>query len=95
MTPAAPDLHSEQGRADYRRELRRVGLPIRWGGLALIVIAALWVVAVRDGRVGLGQDSLVIAYGILALGWAMVIAAVFMRTRHHRQRMSELDGGRM
>ena len=35
-----PDLNTEEGRAAYRRELRRVAWPIRWGGLGLIVLAA-------------------------------------------------------
>lgn len=84
-----PDLDTEDGRAAYRAELRRVAWPIRWGGLALIVLAALWVMLDRDGASGL---PLTIAYGMLAAGWAMVVAAVFLRTRHHRRRMAEIDG---
>ena len=61
-----PDLNTEEGRAAYRRELRRVAWPIRWGGLGLIVLGAL-----------------------LAVGWAMVLAAIFMRTQHHKRRLRE------
>lgn len=88
----APDLDTEDGRAAYRVELRRVALPIRWGGLALIVVAALIVTAVSQGWTGLPQSAVVVGYGLLATGWAMVIAAVFLRTRHHRRRMAEIDG---
>ena len=84
------DLETEAGRAAYRKELRLVAWPVRWGGLALIVIAAAWTLLARSTA----GDSLIVAYGMLALGWAMVIAAVFLRTRHHRARMAEIDGGR-
>ena len=40
-----PDLNTEEGRAAYRRELRRVAWPIRWGGLGLIVLAAAVILA--------------------------------------------------
>lgn len=90
---SSPDLDTEEGRAAYRAELRRVALPIRWGGLGLIVIAALIVTSVSQGWVALPQSAVGVGYGLLAGGWAMVIAAVFMRTRHHRRRMAELDRG--
>jgi hypothetical protein len=84
-----PDLSTEEGRAEYRKELRRVGLPYRLGGLALIVLAAFVVVSASRGWLGLPEGSVVIGYGMLALGWALVIAAVFMRTRHHKRRLAE------
>lgn len=90
MTP--PDLSTEDGRAAYRRELRRVGWRWRWGGLALIVIAALWVAAARDGGQAWAEQGVMVAYGLLAAGWVMVISSIAMRTRHHRRRMAELDG---
>ena len=37
----APDLDSDEGRAAYRKELRQVARPLRAGGLALVVGAAL------------------------------------------------------
>ncbi|NBB51886.1 hypothetical protein GVN24_26740 [Rhizobium sp. CRIBSB] len=85
-----PDLQSEEGRAAYRKELRQVALPVRWTGLGLIVVAAIWVLAARDGALA---GTLIFAYGLLAAGWALVVAGVFMRTRHHRRRMAEIDGG--
>jgi hypothetical protein len=30
-----------------------------------------------------------VGYAALALGWALMLAAIFLRTRHHRQRMRE------
>ena len=89
---AAPDLDTEAGRAAYRKELRQVALPLRWGGLGLIILAALFCVAASRGLLGLPEESIVIGYGMLAIGWALVIATTFLRTRHHRRRMAELDG---
>ena len=87
----APDLETEEGRAAYRRELRGVGLPVRAAGLALILLAAVFVVLASRGMLGLSEDAVVIGYGMLAFGWALVITAVFIRTRHHRQRMQTLN----
>ena len=30
-------------------------------------------------------------YAALALGWALMLAAIFLRTRYHRQRMRETN----
>ena len=32
---------------------------------------------------------LIVAYGLLAAGWALVVTAIFMRTRHHKRRLAE------
>ncbi len=90
MTP--PDLNREDGRAAYRRELRRVGWRWRWSGLGLIVLAAIWVALARDGAQAWAEQGVIVAYGLLAAGWVMVISSIAMRTRHHRRRMAELDG---
>ena len=82
---SAPDLETEEGRAAYRKELRRVAWPLRWGGLALVVMAAVWVVFFG----GAGGNQLVLAYAMLAIGWGMVLAAIFIRTRHHKRRLAE------
>ncbi|AQR61965.1 hypothetical protein BZG35_10115 [Brevundimonas sp. LM2] len=88
---AAPDLETEAGRAAYRKELRQVALPLRWGGLALIILAALFCVAASRGLLGLSEETIVVGYAMLAAGWALVIATTFLRTRHHRRRMAEID----
>ncbi len=84
-----PDLNTEEGRAAYRRELRRVAWPIRWGGLGLIVLGALLALGARQGVMGLDNGVMTFAYGCLAVGWAMVLAAIFMRTQHHKRRLRE------
>ncbi|MES2833913.1 MAG: hypothetical protein V4707_04290 [Pseudomonadota bacterium] len=84
-----PDLETEEGRAAYRKELRRVAWPVRWGGLGLILVGALFTLSVSRGMFGLPESAIVVGYGMVAVGWMLVIAAVFMRTRHHRQRLME------
>ena len=84
-----PDLNTEACRAAYRRELRRVAWPMRLGGLGLIVLAAALILASRQNLVGLGEGAVTVAYGLLAAGWALWVAAVFIRTRHHKRRLAE------
>jgi hypothetical protein len=84
-----PDLETEEGRAAYRKELRQVALPLRWGGLALIVIGALLTLAVRNGTAGLTVEVMPFAYAALALGWALVLAGVWKRTQYHKRRLQE------
>ena len=83
----APDLSTEEGRAAYRKELRGVGRPLRAGGLAMVVGAAVLILLSRQGTVG--DWAVTVSYGMLAAGWAMVIAAVYMRTRHHKRRLAQ------
>lgn len=86
---ARPDLETDAGKAAYRAELRRVGWKPRMAGLAVIVVAAALVMFAREGRFGLTENAVTVAYGLLAIGWVMVIYAVFQRTRHHKRRMAE------
>ena len=86
---SVPDLNSEDGRASYRKELRQVALPLRLGGLSAIVIGAVVTSAAARGWLGVPPSAALFGYALLALGWALVLAAIFMRTRHHRRRLSE------
>lgn len=86
---ARPDLDSPEGRAAYRSELKRIGWKLRLSGFALIVVAALLVVIAQDGKFGLTEDAVKFAYGLLFAGWALVITAIYQRTRHHKRRMAE------
>lgn len=82
------DLETEQGRAAYRAELRGVGRPYRLAGLVLILIgAAITWMAQPDGALPSGVQPL--GYGALLLGWGLIIAAVMIRTRHHRRHLEE------
>ncbi len=84
-----PDLNTEDGRAAYRKELRGVALPIRWGGLALIVLGAVLALMVRNNILGLTNSVLPVAYAALGLGWGLVLAGIVIRTRYHRRRLAE------
>ena len=53
------------------------------------MVAAGLVLFAREGRFGLTEDAVTVAYGVLAVGWALVIGSIFMRTRHHKRRMAE------
>ena len=83
------DLTTEEGRAAYRKELRNIGRPLRLGGLALIILAALVMTAQSKGWGNLPQAATLVAYGMLPAGWALYLAAVFMRTRHHKRLLAE------
>lgn len=84
-----PDLNTEEGRAAYRKELRRVAMPVRWGGLGLIVVGALLALGARTGALGLDNSVMPVCYAALALGWVLVLAAVVIRTRYHKRRLAE------
>jgi hypothetical protein len=84
-----PDLSTEDGRAEYRKELRKVALPLRWAGLGLIVAGAAWALLVRYGVFGLTNETMIPAYAALALGWALVLGAIWTRTRYHKRRLAE------
>ena len=53
MSP--PDLNTEEGRAAYRKELRNVGRPLRAGGLAMVVGAAVLILISRQGAENYGM----------------------------------------
>ena len=89
MTGSLPDLDTDDGRAAYRKELRRVAMPVRWGGLGLIVLGAVLALMARTGTLGLDNTVMPAAYAALAFGWVLVLAAIVIRTRHHRRRLAE------
>ena len=84
---ARPDLSTPEGLTAYRAELRAVAQPVRMAAFALVLIGAAVVVA----AVWLNVPNWAINGGYIALGigWVMMVAAVFMRTRYHRRRMAE------
>ena len=85
-----PDLSDDEAIARYRAELRMVGRSQRLAGFGLVVLGAI---AVWGGTVA-GPAGPAIQWGgyaALAFGWALMLAAIFLRTRYHRQRMREMD----
>lgn len=85
-----PDLSDEAKIAQYRAELRVVGRNQRLGGFALVILGA---VAVWGAGYAGAAGPVVqwIGYAALALGWALMLTAIFLRTRYHRRRMRETN----
>jgi membrane protein YdbS with pleckstrin-like domain len=85
---SGPDLSNDEAVARYRAELRTVGRNQRLAGFALVILGAIAVWAA--GYVGAAGPMVQWGgYAALALGWALMLAAIFLRTRHHRRRMRE------
>lgn len=77
--------------AAYRAELRTVGRMPRLAGFGLVLLGAILVWSA--GQAGdFGPTVQMAGYVALGGGWAMMLAAIFLRTRHHRRRMAQLDG---
>ena len=85
-----PDLSSDDAVARYRAELRAVGRNQRLAGFALVILGAI---AVWGGVYAgaAGPTIQYMGYGALAFGWALMLGAIFLRTRYHRRRMQEMD----
>jgi len=83
-----PDLNNDAKVAEYRAELRAVGRNQRLAGFALVILGAIavWGASVAGAA---GPMLQWIGYGALAFGWALMLGAIFMRTRYHRRRMRE------
>ncbi|MDO9079128.1 MAG: hypothetical protein Q7U72_16975 [Brevundimonas sp.] len=85
-----PDLSDDAKVAQYRAELRAVGRNQRLAGFALVILGAIAVWAA--GYAGAAGPAVQWAgYAALAFGWALMLAAIFLRTRYHRQRMRETN----
>ncbi|MDP3803669.1 hypothetical protein [Brevundimonas sp.] len=83
-----PDLSDDAKVAQYRAELRVVGRNQRLAGFALIILGAIAVWAAGYAG-GAGPAVQWAGYAGLAVGWALMLAAIFLRTRYHRARMRE------
>lgn len=83
-----PDLSDAAKVAQYRAELKAVGRNQRLGGFGLVILGAIAVWAAESAGAA-GPMVQWVGYAALAIGWALMLAAIFLRTRHHRQRMRE------
>lgn len=89
MSPS--DAQTAEQVAAYRAELRAVGRTQRLAGFGLIVLGAI--LAWSASRAGDLADVVQMAgYAALAAGWALMLVAIFLRTRFHRRRLAQLDG---
>ncbi|MEQ7155737.1 hypothetical protein [Brevundimonas aurifodinae] len=86
------DPHTDNRVAAYRAEIRAVVRTQRLAGFGLVLLGAVLVWGgTRAG--GLAEIVQMTGYAALAAGWALMLAAIFLRTRYHRRRMAEMDGG--
>lgn len=83
MSGGPPDLSDPEQRAAYRRELLGIARPTRLLGVALVVVGA--VLLVVDARVTPLAKGL--PWTVLGAGFALIIAAIYMRSRYHQRRM--------
>ena len=86
---ARPDLNSPEGVDAYRRELRGVGKQMRLAAYAAVLVGAAVVISAIWLTVP--GELLTAGYVAMGLGWILMIAAVFTRTRYHRRRMAESE----
>ncbi len=86
----ASDPQTEAQMAAYRAELRTVGRTPRLAGFGLVLLGAVLVWAANQAG-GFGPTVQLAGYVALGGGWALMIAAIFLRTRYHRRRLRELN----
>ena len=86
----APDPKTDPRVDAYRAELRTVGRTPRLVGFGLVLLGAILVwAAERAGA--LGPTVQLAGYVALGGGWALMLSAIFLRTRYHRRRLRELN----
>jgi membrane protein implicated in regulation of membrane protease activity len=85
------DLNEQEAVARYRSEMRAVGRTQRLAGFVLVVLGAIavWTATYAGAAAPTVQWA---GYAALAIGWALMLAAIFLRTRYHRRRLRELQG---
>ena len=76
--------------AAYRAEYRAVGRKPRIIGFVLVVFGAVssWLAA-QAGAAGPAVQFA--GHAALAVGWACMLYAIFLRTRFHRRLLAKLD----
>ena len=84
-----PDLADPEQRAAYRRELIAYARSWRWLGLSLVIVALGLLAWPRMGGPWMLGPWPMQHWGwaLMALGWAILLAVIAARTRHHRRRM--------
>lgn len=80
MNRPPPNLADPAERAAYRAELRGLVPWVRYTGMAL-ALAGAGVAVVKPAWPG------AVALAIIALGFAMMVTGIGIRTRYHKRRM--------
>ena len=84
------DAQTEARIAAYRAEWKAVGRPQRLAGFVLVILGALSSYF-ADKAGAAGPVIQWAGYACLALGWALMLFAIFLRTRFHRRLLAKLD----
>ena len=84
------DPQTEARVAAYRAELRTVGRTPRLAGFGLVLLGAILVWSASQAG-DFGPTVQMAGYVALGGGWALMLAAIFLRTRYHRRRLRELN----
>lgn len=88
MSKGSP--RSDADIAAYQAEYRAVGRKPRIVGFILVLFGAIssWLAA-KAGEAG--PTVQFAGYAALAVGWALMLYAIFLRTRFHRRLLAKLD----
>jgi membrane protein YdbS with pleckstrin-like domain len=92
MSEAPPRLDTPEGRDAYRRELRTVARPWRYGGLALILLGAVLGGVHRFTTIETPAWTTHVVFILIVAGWAAMMFAILQRTLHHRRRYAGKPG---
>jgi len=87
---ARPDLDDPEDLKAYRKELRAVGRPFTFAGLGLLLVGIVMMGSSKYGWLPYhveGPD--LTAFGVLLLGWGLMVWAFVKRNLYHRNRMAE------
>jgi hypothetical protein len=91
MALPPPDLSTREGIAAYRRELFGVARPLRWSGLACVIVGAILILQTSEGWRGIVQRTDGLAGVVLiVIGWVLMIGGIIQRTRYHKKRLRGL-----
>ena len=82
-----PDLTTDEERHTLRQELRAVAAPWRVGGIALILVAAIALVAAKGQALALTSPLMTAGFAILGLGWILIFVGTWLRARRRARRL--------
>ena len=89
-----PRFDTPEGRDAYRRELRTVARPWRYGGLALIILGAGLGGVHRFTDIATPAWTTHAVFVLIVAGWALMMVAIFQRTLYHRRRLAGQTGSK-
>jgi uncharacterized membrane protein (DUF485 family) len=83
-----PNLDDPEALKAYRKELRGVGRPMTLTGFAISLIGLICLIGLKQNWLPFQVDPFVV-FGVLIMGWGLLVWAFFKRNIYHRNRMAE------